>query len=484
VVCAALGATVCAGLVHAGTEASALPDSFPAEKLLWERELGTHQYTVPKVDQNQLFIGINDWNLEHPSVKKSGGGVFMCLDPSSGQTIWQLPIPRYMEGTRAPFHFNHWKCGVCSQPAIEGDRLYILGPRGDVLCLDRNGQADGNDGEFVDELGYMGIADDSGYKLTEVDGDILWRYDLIQELGVIPHDVCGSSPLVHGDTIYTTTGNGHDDTHRRVANPAAPSLIALDKMSGKLVATDGGLFGERLLHGNWSSPKAARIGGRTLILFSGGDGILYAFETVRGSPSDGLPRILGIVWQYDCNPLDYRERNGQAIPYARWNQKSTEGPSEAIASPVVHQGRVYVSVGQSPVHGPGQGLLSCVDLATGRRVWASREVDRSLSDVVIHHGLLFAADFSGRLHCFDAGTGDLFWQHDLDGGVWTSSPLVVDGKVYVSTEKNALWVLKASRSKEVLSESHTRSPGITPVFVDGVMYYPTQKRLFAVKLGD
>jgi hypothetical protein len=52
------------------TDISALPDAFAADDLLWEIKLGTHQYTIPTIDNNQLFIGINDRNLEH-SVMKS-----------------------------------------------------------------------------------------------------------------------------------------------------------------------------------------------------------------------------------------------------------------------------------------------------------------------------------------------------------------------------------------------------------------------------
>ncbi len=99
-----------------------------------------------------MYIGTNDIALKHSAVKRTGGGILMALDPATGKMIWQMPIPRYMEGTKAPYHFNQWKCGVCSSPALDGNRLYIVGPRGDILCLDRNGQADGNNGSFQKEI--------------------------------------------------------------------------------------------------------------------------------------------------------------------------------------------------------------------------------------------------------------------------------------------------------------------------------------------
>jgi outer membrane protein assembly factor BamB len=471
-----------AAIPTAAAETSALPDAFRPEDLLWEIQLGTHQYTIPRIDDGRIFIGINDRGLKHPVLYRTGGGIMMCLDQATGTMIWQLVIPRYMEGTKPPFHFNHWQCGVCSRPAIDGKRLYIVGPRGDVLCLDRNGQTDGNDGPFVKEIEYMGVQRNPDYKLSQTDGDIIWQFDMIEEVSTVPHDVCGSTPLLYGDHLYVCTSNGQDDKHKFVVHPLAPTLIVLDKNTGRLLATDAELIGKRMFHGHWSSPVAARFNGREMILFGGGDGVLYAFEPLGSSAGAVKTLKLKNIWQHDCNPLDYRRRDGREIPYGGWKKKSPDGPSEINATPVVHGNRIYVAIGQSPVHGPGQGMLSCIDGATGQKVWESRHVGRTLSEVAIDDGLLYISDFSGRLHCFDADTGELHWQHELGAGVWCASPVVADGKVYISTERSRFWVFKAGREKQVLSECRVRSIAITPVVEDGVFYLPTQNRLFALKI--
>jgi len=465
----------------AAPDSPTLPDAFRPEDLLWEIKLGTHQYTIPRIDGGQVFIGINDRNLKHPVLQRTGGGIVMCLEQATGEMIWQLAIPRYMEGKNPPYHFNHWECGVCSRPAIDGKRLYIVGSRGDVLCLDRNGQVDGNDGPFLRETEYMEVPPNSGYELTAADGDIIWQFDMVKNLSVVPHDVCGSSPLLRGDYLYACTSNGMDHTHKNVANPSAPSLIVLDKRMGKLAATDGELIGKRMFHGHWSSPVAAEIGGRAMILFGGGDGVLYAFEPLQPSAGNDKMRTLKRIWRYDCNPSDYRQRDGNDILYSSWNSKSPEGPSEIIATPVIHNGRIYVAIGQSPIHGPGKGMLSCIDGITGRKIWDSRLIGRSLSDAAIHDGLLYISDFTGRLHCFDADTGEHCWQQELESGAWSASPVVVDGKVYATTERNVLWVLKAGKTKEVISRCRVKSMALTPIVQDGVFYLATQNRLFALK---
>ena len=461
---------------------SALPDAFDSERLLWELEFGSHQYTVPRVDRGYLYVGVNDLRLEHPAVESTGGGVLYCLDVDTGKQIWQFPVPRNMDGRNEPFHFNHWKCGVCSRPAVEEDRLFIVGPRGDVLCLDRNGQSNGNDGPFRDELSYLGVAKDNDYQLQPSDGDVLWRFDLIQQLGVVPHDVCGSCTVLHGDYLYVCTSNGVDGKHNYVANPEAPSLIALNKHTGQLAATDGELLGDRIFHGQWSSPVVGEFDGQQLLLFGGGDGVLYAFRPLDQPIAQEEPETLQVVWQYDCCPQDYRVRDGKPVPYSRHNRRRPDGPSEIIATPIIHNGHIYASIGQSPVHGPGRGILSCIDGATGQKVWDTRDVGRTLSDVVIHDGLVYASDFSGNLTCLDADTGQTCWQHDLEGGVWCASPVIVNDQILVSNERNLLWILETGREKNVVSRSRVRSVPITPVIEKNILLFPTQRRLFAVQL--
>lgn len=478
-----LSLVVCSMGMTASTD-SALPKIFQPDQLQWEISLGFQQYTVPQMDRGRMFLGINDGYLKHPAVRKSGGGVLICVDQATGRMIWQLPIPRFMDGVKAPYHFNKWRCGVCSRPAIEGDRLYITGPRGDVLCVDRFGQANGNDGPFQNEIEYIGVREGADYQLTETDGDIIWQFNMLTEVKVFPHDVCGTSPLLLGDYLYVGTGNGQDDVHKYIANPAAPSLIVLDKRTGKLVATEGQLFGTRLFHGGWSSPIAATVGGRTLVLYGGGDGIMYAFAPVTETSKRGHLQTLKIVWQRDCNLPEYRMRNGRPITYSKHNKKSPDGPSEIIADPALYKGRVYATIGQSPVHGPGQGILVCLDAATGEKRWESRKVDRSLATPVIHEGLLYMPDYSGRLHCFNADTGEHYWQYDLQAPMWEASAAVINDKVYVSTKKKELWVFNTGPQAQVLSKCKLDSVAITPTCQGDILYLPTQRRLFAIRLKN
>lgn len=461
-------------------EVESLPADPGAVEPLWELKVGTHQYSIPTIDRGRIYIGANDMAVDRPGYKPTSGGVLMCVEQATSRLIWRLPSPRNFDGVKAPYHFDQWSCGICSGPVVEDDRVYVVGSRGEILCLDREGQANGNDGSFQDEVAYMGLADTVAAKLETTDGDIVWRYDLLNGVGINGHDVCGSTLLLHGDYLYATTGNGIDDRHDKIPRPHAPSLIVLDKRTGRLLARDGEEIGERMLHCLWSSPCGGRVGGRPLIFLGGGDGVLYAFEEPSAVLPEAPVQTLTRVWSHDCNPPHYRVKDGQPLVYSSHSRNRPDGPSEIIGTPVFEQGRVYVAIGQSPIHGLGQGCLVCVDAATGRRVWSSELVDRTLATVAIADGLLYLPDYTGNLHCFDAASGERYWVQDLGGKNWGSSAFVADGKVYVGTEANVLWVFKAGKNLQVLSRTRLKSTPITPTAGPGVLYIPTQKSLIAV----
>jgi len=369
---------------------------------------------------------------------------------------------------------------------VERDRVYIVSNRGEALCLDARGQANGNQGPFLDEADFMEVAPDAPVKILSTDGDIIWLYDMVADLVVYPHEVCSGRVLLHDGLVYAPTSTGVDESHKSVVDFRSPSLIALDKETGRIVALDNERVGERMLHGQWSAPVLGRdAAGKPLILYGAGDGFLYAFR-----PPDRLSALKEVqtlrkVWSHDCNPPDYRVRDGKPIPtQGHGPKKRPGGPSEIIGEPLVDHGRVYVVIGQDPLHGPGWGNLSCLNAATGGEIWSSRLVDRSTCTPALADGLLYVADYTGKLHCFDADTGQRHWVHDMGSGTWSSSPLVADGKVYVATENLTLWILRAGKQKEVLSRNPLPAITLTPVAHDGILYLATQRTLTAWRERD
>ena len=471
----------------------------PGVNLKWSAPLGTQAYVTPAVSQGKVLIGANDSSVDPVRFKKTRGSVLDCLDEATGKRLWRLVIPM-LRTSNKQFNYDDMNLGLCSSPTVDSNRVYVCGSRGDVLCLDINGQADGNEGPFTDEGHYMSdtriFPDKPGRfdatntppllppaELRPDDADIVWRFDFLQELDVWPQDAVDCSILVYGDYLYVCTCNGVDKSHKKIPSPKAPDMIVLDKRTGKLLAVIDKPLGTAIFHGDWSSPTLARVNGRDLIVWGGGDGVCYAFDP-RFEPGQGqAPGVLKKVWWFDCNPPENKFKDGLPLPY----NKGGIGPSEIDSTPVVVDGRVYVAVGQDSRHGIGKGCFTCFDAsltgdvtATAKK-WQCLDVNRSFSSAAVtKDGLVFIADYTGILRCFDAETGKEFWNHDLEGRVFCS-PLCADGKVYIGTEAGRVTVAAATREKKILN-SDIRFDGpiyATPVAANGVLYIASQRTLYA-----
>jgi len=337
----------------------------------------------------------------------------------------------------------------------------------------------------MDEGQYMAGPGKPKVEVSPTDADILWKYDMMDELGVFPHNASNCSVIIQGDTVFVCTSNGQDWTHVNIPSPQSPSFIALDKKTGGLIGEDNAGIGPRIFHGQWTSPSIGNVKGKSQVFFGGGDGVLYALDTTP--VKDGDTNFLKKIWWFDCVPEEYKkDKNGKAYKYP-----AAEGPSEVNATPVFYKDRVYVAVGQDPEHGEGVGRLVCVDpskegdVTKTALIWDYKGIKRSISTVSIDpaNGLLFIADFSGFVHCLDADTGKLNWVHDMQAHMWGST-MVVDGKVYVGDEDGDLVVLASSKEKKVLSECNLGAPIYsTPIVANGVMYIGTQTHLFAIGEG-
>ena len=468
------------------------------QNVRWAARLGGYAYGNPTVAGGRVFVGTDDQTLEgDPRLRRVKGGMVKCFDEATGKLLWQLAVPPRTHLGKE-FHFGQQHLGLCSSPAVDGDRVYVVAQSDEVLCLDVRGQANGNDGPFMDEGQYMVGPDQPPVKIEPTDGDIIWKYNIIDELKVVPHDIASCAILVHGDFLYLSTSNGVDKSHEKAVAPDAPVIIALNKHTGKLAAVEKEGISRRTWHTQWCSPSLGKVGDKTLVFFGGTDGFCYAFEALTQMPAK--PVTLKKVWSYDGNPPEFRLRDGKPIHYMSGDKRRKDspnkndglylGPSEILATPVFYKDRVYVSIGQDTRHGAAPGLLSCID-ATGSgdltdkgRIWEYDKISRTLSTVAIADGLLYVADVTGAIHCLDADTGKPQWVFQT-GSLVCGSTLVADGKVYLGTEKGDLWVLAAGRETKLLGKVHLGSAiYTTPVAANGVLYVATCTHLFAFQEQD
>lgn len=460
--------------------ANAIERNIPAEwdveankNVKWFVELGSQSYGNPVVYNGKIFVGTNNQVPRNPKIK-GDKGVIMCFREADGKFLWQAVHDKLPSG-----RVNDWpEQGICSAPFVEGNRLYYVSNRCELVCADTEGFADGNQG-VQDEI----------YK-DPTDADIIWRFDMMKELGVFPHNLAVCSPIVVGDLIFIVTGNGHDESHENIPAPQAPSFACFNKHTGKVVWTDKSP-GTNILHGQWSNAAYGVIKGVPQVVFAGGDGWVRAFVPETGKE----------LWRFDCNPKSAVYKLGGA---------GTK--NYIIGTPVVWDDKVYINTGQDPEHGPGVGHLWCIDPSKARPdnidltpkndnfdpkapenkdsglVWhyggrvANAEPlwNRSMSTACIHDGLLYMANTPGYIACFDAKTGAKFWDHDSLSNIWGSC-FYVDGKVMVGTEEGDVLVFQAGKEKKQIGKYDMQgSVFSTPVPVNGVLYVMTKSRLYAL----
>ena len=456
-----------------------LPDRFdPAsgQNIKWIAPLGTESYATPVVAGGKVLIGTNNGkprDLRH----KGDRGVMLCLDEKDGRLCWQFVAPKLI-----PMLYRDWpRSGICSPATVEGDRVYTVSNRGEVVCLDLKGQADGNNGPYRDEGRYMAPRGDEPMEVTQTDADIIWLFDMLAEVGVHQHDSAHSSILLYGDFLYINTSNGLNDKHELIPATDAPSLIVLDKRTGRLVAQDNEKIGPKIFHSTWSSPALGRIDERTLIFFCGGDGVCYAFDAIQSAPDDGKEKKLKRAWRFDCDPTAPKENVHQYIR----NRK--ESPSNIKSMPVFNDGQLYITYGGDIWWGKHQAWLTCInangagDITNSARIWTYPVERHCCSTPAVYNGLVFVADCTGLIHCVDAETGQAYWTHKTKGDIWAST-LVADGKVYVGTRRRDFWVLAASKEKKVISSVSLKDPiHGTAVAANGVLYVATMKELYAIE---
>src|SRR3954470_15987920 len=169
----------------------------------WVAKLGSQTYGNTVVASGKLLIGTNNATPRDPRFTDDRS-ILLALDEYTGNFLWQLVVPKLASGK-----VNDWEyLGILSSPDVEGDKVYLVSSRCEVLALDLNGQSNGNQGKVQDEGQYMAGPGKPPVKVTDKDADILWRYDMMDELGVFPHNASNCSPITLGDHVFVCTSNG------------------------------------------------------------------------------------------------------------------------------------------------------------------------------------------------------------------------------------------------------------------------------------
>ncbi|MGZ0164568.1 MAG: outer membrane protein assembly factor BamB family protein [Planctomycetales bacterium] len=456
------------------------------KNVLWSAKLGSQTYGSPVVSGGRVFVGTNNaggYVDRLPSTTDLG--CLLAFDATSGKFLWQYSAEKLPTG-----RVNDWpRRGIPSSPYVNGDRLWIVNNRSEVVCLDTSGfYDDQDDGPIKDAM-------TTGEQLIKNEADMVWSLDLIKTFGSFPHHHSNCTITSDGKLLFIVVPNGRDESHRKLPSPRAPSFIAVNAKTGAVVWTNLE-HSDQILHGQWASAAYGQLGGVSQVICPSGSGWLFGLDAATGKT----------LWKFDCNPKD-----------AKWILGGRGRRNNLVAPPLIYDRRVYIGTGQDIEHGEGKADLWCIDPTkrgdvsptiadqsqfvpnpNSALIWNFDKADnvagqklefedvfhRSLSTPVAKDGLLITADSSGLVHCFDAKTGQRHWTHDLFA-VCTCSPIIINDRVYIGDEDGEVAIFKLSKQKELVAEiSMNERIYATPTAADGVLYQSTYSRLFAIKPGS
>ena len=281
--------------------------------------------------------------------KEGNREVVIGLDAATGKELWRY---RYDADYDAYVTFNggprpETRTGPRATPTVDGDRVYIMGATGILVCLEATTGKEIWRREMLRPAGHFRIEDSTSAAS---------RYDRSRVFpsGGVPMHGVSSSPLVVGDRLFVAPGG-----------PNGKTLAALDKNDGRIIwqALDDPV--------GHASPIWTEVGGSPQLIF------LTAIAAVGLAPQDGK-----LLWRYP------------------W--KTTFDLN--IATPVYADGQVFISSN----YGKGGALLRLTNKSEPQKVWESLSMANHFATSILYQGHLYG--FSGtRLRCVDFQTGKLLW---------------------------------------------------------------------------
>jgi len=356
----------------------------------------------------------------------------VCLDRHSGEKLWVKDVPAKMpedpySGAGVPSH------GYASHtPVSDGERVYAFFGKSGVYAFDMNGK----------ELWNQGVGTESGR----------------QRWG------SAASPIVFGDYVIV---NASDESE---------AIVWLDKETGE-EKTRKEASG---LSNSWSTPALITHGDTAEVVINV-PGEIWAFDAVSGSfrwyatgPSDNAQNSVlvndGIVYAMGGRGGEAVAIRGGGMDDASseliWNGRA----QGRYATPVIHDGHVFMFDGN---------VAMCLNAETGERVYQTRLTS---GESVADAGGGGRGGRGGGRGGFGGGGGRRGFGGGRNGDY--ASPVVADGKIYVTLGSGTVYVLAAKPEFELLATNDmsfdSSGFGGTPAISDGQLFLRSNTHLYCI----
>jgi outer membrane protein assembly factor BamB len=282
-------------------------------------------------------------------------------------------------------------------------------------------------------------------KAFDLKGKELWARDIQKDYGRFGLNWgYASSPLLYQDALFIPVLHG-----MKTDEPSY--LLKIDKKTGKTIwKTERPTKAIQESPDAYTTPVLLQHGGAAAIVTSGGD-IVTAHDPATGKE---IWRVDGL--NPDNNP-NYR----------------------IIASPLVAGGLVIAPTRVKPllaIKAGGRGDVTTTHVAW--RFERGPDVPTPVSDGT----LLYIVDDRGIVHALDLKTGSIVYGPErLKPAIYSSSPVLADGKIYVTSEEGVTSVFKAGPKFELLSQNVVDEYTLSTIAVSGGrLFLRTEKNLYAI----
>lgn len=276
-------------------------------------------------------------------------------------------------------------------------------------------------------------------------GKELWSRDIQQDYGRFGLNWgYASSPLLHGDALFVQVLHG-----MKTDDPSY--LLRIDKASGKTVwRVERPTDAIRESPDAYTTPALLQYDKTTEIVITGGD-VVTGHDPATGKE----------LWRS-------RGLNPQNIPSYR-----------IVASPVIAGGVIVAPTRERPMLGLKPGGRG--DITETHRVWSS-DLGPDVPTPVSDGKLLFAVRDNGVVHALDLQSGRVVWGPErLKPGTYSASPVLADGRIYVTSEEGITSVFSAGGKFELLAENAVDEYTLSSVAISqGQIFLRTDKHLFAI----
>jgi outer membrane protein assembly factor BamB len=283
-------------------------------------------------------------------------------------------------------------------------------------------------------------------KAFDFKGTELWMRDIQKDYGRFGLNYgYASSPLLYDDALYLQVLHGMytDD----------PSyLLRIDKKTGRTVwRVERPTDARAESPDSYTTPALVKSGNSAEIVITGGDAV------TGHDPATGkeLWRVRGL------NP----ERRGDY---------------RIVSSPVVTAGLVIAPTRESPmlaVRPGGRG-----DVTSSHVAWAFTRGGPDVPTPVSDGQYVYVVNDRGVVHCLDAKTGQVVYgPQRLKSGTYSASPVLADGRIYVTSEDGLTSVFAAGPAFQVIAENAVDEYTLSSVAVsNGQIFLRTEKHLYAL----